>query len=110
MEALCTFGVASVNGYVRSISDGAGLWIGYGTENRDLPIRRIYDDNFEFRFADSTANMYIFAAVLLSAGLEGRQKAELLTWKDCLLLLNPDSQRLDAYRIVEQCLNHYGKQ
>lgn len=102
MEALCAFGMANVDSYVRVIGDGAGLWIGYGTENRDLPIRRIDDDHFEFRFADATANMYLFVAVLLSAGLEGTQKAEPLTWKDCPVLLNPDSRGLDAYGIVER--------
>lgn len=102
MKALCAFGMANVESYVRVVGDGAGLWIGYGTENRDLPIRRIDDNHFEFRFADATANMYLFVAVLLCTGLEWTQNAESLAWKDCPLLLQPDAQGLDAYGIVER--------
>ncbi|OQE30870.1 hypothetical protein PENFLA_c002G04420 [Penicillium flavigenum] len=71
MGALCAFGMANHNSYVRSTSNAAGAWIGFGTDNRDLPVRKISDQHWEFRMMDSTANPYLFTAAILLAGLDG---------------------------------------
>jgi glutamine synthetase len=83
MGSLCAFGMANYDGYVRSKSDAAGAWIGFGTDNRDLPVRKIGDWHWEFRMMDGTANPYLFAAVVLLAALDGLGKKTELVWKDC---------------------------
>ncbi|EEP78976.1 predicted protein [Uncinocarpus reesii 1704] len=83
MNALCAFGMANYDGYVRSSNDAAGAWIGFGTDNRDMPVRKISDCRWEFRMMDGTSNPYLFAAVVLYAGLDGLAKKTELRWKDC---------------------------
>lgn len=55
MGSLCAFGMANYDGYARSVGDAAGAWIGFGTDNRDLPVRKISDWHWEFRMMDGTA-------------------------------------------------------
>ncbi|KAJ5940361.1 protein fluG [Penicillium verrucosum] len=38
ISSLCAFGMANYDSYVRSTSDAAGAWVGFGTDNRDLPV------------------------------------------------------------------------
>ncbi|KAI6088623.1 glutamine synthetase [Hypoxylon rubiginosum] len=83
MGSLCAFGMANYDSYVRSAGDAAGAWVGFGTDNRDLPVRKIGDCHWEFRMMDSTANPYLFVAVVLLAGLDGLKKETELAWKDC---------------------------
>ncbi|KAI1768525.1 glutamine synthetase [Hypoxylon sp. FL1150] len=82
MGSLCAFGMANYDSYDSSV---AGAWIGFGTDNRDLPVRKVGDCYWEFRMMDSTANPYLFTAGVLIAGLDGLEKKTELTWKDCKL-------------------------
>ncbi|OKL60009.1 hypothetical protein UA08_04893 [Talaromyces atroroseus] len=45
IKSLCALGMANFDGYVRTTKDSAGAWIGFGTENRDLPVRKINDQH-----------------------------------------------------------------
>ncbi|GLI79322.1 hypothetical protein PoHVEF18_007652 [Penicillium ochrochloron] len=83
MGALCAFGMANFDGYVRTVKDAAGAWIGFGTENRDLPVRKISDQHWEFRMMDSTSNPYLFTGAVLLAGLSGIRERAVLDWEDC---------------------------
>ncbi|VUC32066.1 unnamed protein product [Clonostachys rosea] len=83
MSSLCAFGMANFDGYVRTGKDAAGAWIGFGTENRDLPVRKVNDQHWEFRMLDSTSNPYLFTAAVLLAGLGGIDEKAELTWEDC---------------------------
>lgn len=47
ISSLCAFGMANFDGYVRTAKDAAGAWIGFGTENRDLPVRKINEQHWE---------------------------------------------------------------
>ncbi|KAF5121999.1 Protein fluG [Metarhizium anisopliae] len=85
MGSLCAFGMANYDGYARSVGDAAGAWVGFGTDNRDLPVRKISDWHWEFRMMDGTANPYLFAAAVLLAALDGLAKKTELVWKDCKL-------------------------
>ena len=69
MKALSAIGMANTESYVRAKPDSAGAWIGYGTENRDLPIRKISESRYELRMLDCSSNFYLFVAVVLSMGL-----------------------------------------
>jgi glutamine synthetase len=103
IKALCAFGMPSFDSYVRVTDDGAGCFIGWGTENRDLPIRKITENHWEFRFADATANQYLFMATLLSAGIDGMQKQTKLLWKDCMIFQeNLTAEKLKEYGMSEK--------
>lgn len=80
--SLCAIGLANFDSYVRIGIEGTGAWIGYGTENRNLPIRKIADGHWELRCVDATANMYLFMATMLSAGSAGITENKSLVWKD----------------------------
>ncbi len=57
--------MANYDSYVRSVSDATGAWIGFGTQNRDLPVWKIGDRHWELRMMDGTANPYLFVAAVL---------------------------------------------
>lgn len=54
----------------------------WGTEIRDVPIRKIKAGHWEVRCADGTANMYLGLASILGAGLLGVHDSLELTMKD----------------------------
>ncbi|KAH8427016.1 uncharacterized protein LDX57_004737 [Aspergillus melleus] len=85
MTSLYAFGMANYDSYVRSNNNAAGEWIGFGTNNRDLPVRRIDEQHWEFRMMDSTANPYLFTAAVLFAGMDGLKNYTKLIWQDCTL-------------------------
>lgn len=88
MSSLCAFGMANFDGYVRTVKDAAGAWIGFGTENRDLPVRKINEKHWELRMMDGTSNPYLFVAAVLGAGLYGFDEEQELIWKDCNVFPN----------------------
>ncbi len=83
MKSLCFFGMATSDSYVRAEDDGAGRYVGWGTGNRDLPIRKVHENHWEFRFLDTTANLYLAAAAILAAGRNGIRKGMPLAYTDC---------------------------
>jgi glutamine synthetase len=62
----------------------AGIWAGgeyvaWGTQNREVPLRKCGPGHWELKTCDGVANMYLSMAALLACGLEGlRGKMELL--------------------------------
>jgi glutamine synthetase len=83
---LCAFGMASIDSYFRSdneIEQAAGHWVGWGYQNRYIPVRKVDTGHWELRQADATANMYLVIATTLAAGLHGIEMDQVLTWKDC---------------------------
>ena len=79
-------GMANFDGYVRTAGGAAGAWIGFGTENRDLPVRKISEQHWEIRMMDCTSSSYLFTAAVLLAGLSGLSEkgdGDDLAWKDC---------------------------
>ena len=105
-RSLCAFGMANFDGYVRTGKDAAGAWIGFGTENRDLPVRKINDQHWEFRMMDGTANPYLFAAAVLLAGLSGLSGKLDLAWEDCRVFPHSlDKEGRARYRLDESMPN-----
>jgi glutamine synthetase len=89
LPLLCAFGMASIDSYFRShesIEEAAGHWVGWGFQNRYLPVRKISSGHWELRFVDGTANMYMVVATTLAAGLDGIKTKRPLTWKDCQMV------------------------
>lgn len=83
LRPLCAFGMPNWDSYARHGPDMAGTWVGYGTENRDLPIRKISESHWEIRIVDATANLYLFLAILLAAAFQAVDNKRELEWKDC---------------------------
>lgn len=103
MAALCAFGMPNFDSYVRVAHDKAGVWISFGTENRDLPVRKITDEHWEFRFADSMASFYLFMAAVFAAGSAGINNDNPLMWKDCSVSPRKlSAAELAAFGIVER--------
>lgn len=101
-RSLCAFGMANFDGYVRTGKDAAGAWVGFGTENRDLPVRRINDQHWEFRALDATANPYLFFGAVLAAGFGGLAAQTDLIWTDCHVFpASLDEQERSRYRLEE---------
>ena len=103
LTSLCAFGMANYDGYDRSVADCAGEWIGYGTDNRDLPVREVSDLHWEIRMMDGTANPYLFAACVLLAALDGLESKTELMWKD----LKVFPHLLDEKRRIEHGINKH---
>ncbi|KAI1059398.1 hypothetical protein LB507_004039 [Fusarium sp. FIESC RH6] len=83
LRALCALGLANFDSYDRVAGDCAGEWVGFGTGNKDLPIRRVQDNRWEFRALDATANIYLFMATLLYSGAHGMVAKLQLKSQDC---------------------------
>lgn len=77
----------SLDSYVRvqDFSNTVGTYVAWGTQNREVPVRKIDHDSghWELRFFDASANMYLAIAMALAAGLEGIIQAIDLNVKDC---------------------------
>jgi glutamine synthetase len=101
MRPLCAFGMANFDSYVRVCPDAVGLFVGWGTENRDLPVRKVSERHWEFRFLDSTANPYLFLAALLFAGTEGIREQTPLELKDCNIFVPRAPDERAKYKIVD---------
>ncbi|KAH7179158.1 uncharacterized protein B0J16DRAFT_386985 [Fusarium flagelliforme] len=71
LRPLCAFGLANFDSYERVTRDFTDAWVGLGTGNKDLPVRKVYPTSWEFRALDATANTYIFMAALLCSCLYG---------------------------------------
>lgn len=66
-----------------------GTYVGWGTENREAPIRLVNSASpssrrFELRFVDGIANPHLALAAILAAGIDGIKSKRPLTIKDCL--------------------------
>ncbi|OAQ69251.1 glutamine synthetase, catalytic domain-containing protein [Pochonia chlamydosporia 170] len=83
VRSLCAFGLANYDSYERVAGDCAGEWVAYGSGNKDLPIRQVNHHRWEIRFLDATANVYLFMAAIISAGMEGLLSQRHLAMEDC---------------------------
>lgn len=83
LKALCAFGMANFDSYCRITKTCTGEWVGYGSKNKNLPVRKVSDTRWEFRCLDATANPYLFLAALVLAGTSGIKAECPPTSQDC---------------------------
>ena len=103
---ICTFTLPYQRSYLRVKRFQAGDTVGWGTEARQCPIRKIEDGHWEIRCVDATANMYLALSVLFSSGLLGIEKQEELLWKDVGITgLNDDPASALLPRSLGEALN-----
>ncbi|KAK1831884.1 hypothetical protein QBC39DRAFT_81450 [Podospora conica] len=62
---------------------GTGCYKAWGTQNRELPIRKKGAGFWELRFADASTQTYLFLAALIAAGLDGVEHQVSLQLADC---------------------------
>jgi glutamine synthetase len=97
MEAVCAFTMPEAESYKRVTENAwtGGVFIGWGTQNRELPIRISGTLRCEIKCLDGFSNMYLAISSVLAAGLAGLKYSSTSTYQDCPI--NPskmsDSQR-----------------
>lgn len=74
VPALCAIGMAQVDSYSRAQEGlfGVGNFVGWGSNNREMPIRLITKNHWEIRFNDATSNPYAMVAAIIGAGLDAK--------------------------------------
>ncbi|KAF1808367.1 glutamine synthetase/guanido kinase, partial [Eremomyces bilateralis CBS 781.70] len=85
LESICAFSMPQAPSYDRVAEDRwtGGVWVAWGTQNRECPLRKVKSNHWEMRCADGTANMYLAIGAVIAAGLEGIDLEKSLTHKDC---------------------------
>ncbi|PVH99959.1 protein fluG [Periconia macrospinosa] len=81
LSALCALGMPNFDSY-SCVQTMYASWIGFGTQNRHLPVRKIAQNRWELRFVDATANMYLVVALVLMSGGEGMREERVLVHRD----------------------------
>ncbi|EHY60456.1 hypothetical protein HRR83_000217 [Exophiala dermatitidis] len=84
LPAVCAFTMPNPDSYgrVEDFAGATGTWVSWGTELRDVPIRKTDATHWEIRCADGTANMYLGLAAVLHAGQLGLENSLELTIQD----------------------------
>jgi glutamine synthetase len=85
LRAISAFTYSSSTSYERVV-DGVwagGTYIGWGTQNRETPLRKIDGSHWEIKCIDGLANPYLALAAIVSAGIDGYAKSLPLVWRDC---------------------------
>jgi glutamine synthetase len=85
LPSLCTFLLPNEASYVR-IADNtwtSGTWVAWGTQNREVPLRRVNQGRWEVRCLDGFANPYLALSALLAAGLNGVESKKQMIAQDC---------------------------
>ncbi|KAK1753164.1 hypothetical protein QBC47DRAFT_387910 [Echria macrotheca] len=80
LDALCGLGMPLPESYDRAVTGRGccGRFKAWGTQNREVCVRRKGLGFWEFRVLDHAANVYLFVAAVIFAGMDGiRHKAEL---------------------------------
>lgn len=91
LPALCAIMLPQGVSYSRVADDSwtSGRWIAWGTQNREVPLRKSGPRRWEIRCLDGFANMYLAMHAVLSAGLSGIKNEHKLMHRDCTV--NPST-------------------
>ena len=68
---------------VRSGIWAGSVWVTWGSQNRETPVRKIGPGHWEFRSIDGIANPYLAVAAILAGGYLGLEANSPLTVKEC---------------------------
>ncbi|KAK4540874.1 hypothetical protein LTR36_008816 [Oleoguttula mirabilis] len=91
LPGLCALTMPEAVSYGRVIDDSwtGGTWVAWGTQNREVPLRRVggvgggKGSRWELRCLDGMANMYLALGAIVGAGLAGVRSGAVMTMKDC---------------------------
>ncbi|KAK0659148.1 hypothetical protein QBC41DRAFT_384885 [Cercophora samala] len=106
IDGLCAFGMARRESYARTVVGGgaAGRFKAWGTQNREVCVRRKGRGFWEVRFLDHAAQVHLFLGALMFAGLDGVRRGAELKLKDCTTdpgLISEDERR-ERFGITEE--------
>jgi glutamine synthetase len=99
LEAICAFSLSEAESYNRVVEDSwtSGTWVAWGTQNREVPLRKSASNRFEVRTIDGFANMYLVLTAIMAAGLRGMDEETEESIKDCpgeyTFLTSPSSKK-----------------
>ncbi|KAH0392337.1 hypothetical protein KCU89_g13566, partial [Aureobasidium melanogenum] len=81
----CAFLLPNDASYARVADDmwTSGAWVAWGTQNREVPLRRVKTGRWEIRCLDGFANPYLVLCALLAAGLNNIEAEKHMEMKDC---------------------------
>jgi glutamine synthetase len=85
LRAIAAFTYSSMVSYDRVV-DGCwagGTWVAWGTQNREVPLRKVDGSHWEIKCIDGIANSYLSLAAIILAGVQGVADNETLTLRDC---------------------------
>lgn len=106
LPAICAFTLPEEVSYGRVADDSwtGGTWVAWGTQNREVPLRRVNEGRWEIRCLDGFANVYFAVAAILAAGALGlKDNAVEFAQKD--VPYNPsqlDEENRATYGIVQK--------
>ncbi|KAI4739282.1 glutamine synthetase/guanido kinase [Aureobasidium sp. EXF-12298] len=85
LPSLCAFLLPNDASYARVADDmwTSGAWVAWGTQNREVPLRRVKTGRWEIRCLDGFANPYLALCSLLAAGLDNIEAEKHMEMKDC---------------------------
>jgi glutamine synthetase len=105
METICAFSLSEEVSYNRVVEHSwtGGVWVAWGTENREVPLRKSAKNRWEVRVIDGLANMYLVLGAIMATGLHGMDKETEEVITDCPCKpCYPPSLRLPSK--VQNCL------
>lgn len=85
LPSICALTMPQAVSYNRVLDDSwtSGTFVAWGTQNREVPLRKSGQLRWELRCLDGFANMYLALHAVLSAGLRGVRESLPLEMKDC---------------------------
>lgn len=85
LPSLCAFTMPEGVSYNRVLDNSwtSGTWVAWGTQNREVPLRKSGQLRWELRCLDGFGNMYLALHAVLSAGLLGVEEGMPLKMTDC---------------------------
>ncbi|KAL9943338.1 hypothetical protein ACHAQF_002281 [Verticillium nonalfalfae] len=111
LRAICAFTYSNPASYNRLV-DGAwagGRWVAWGTQNREVPLRKISESHWEIKCIDGLANPYLATSAILAGGLLGVKNNEALIWGDCgvdpATLTDNDKRELHVEEMLPLSIN-----
>ncbi|RLM01573.1 hypothetical protein CFD26_108864 [Aspergillus turcosus] len=106
LPGICAVTMPYAKSYSRIGKLEAGEWADWGTENRDVAVRKVESGHWEIRCADASANMYLALATILAAGLLGIQDRQTLRLPDASSV--SDGTDADSVEVPEKLPRTFG--
>ncbi|CEL11883.1 hypothetical protein ASPCAL14978 [Aspergillus calidoustus] len=82
LQGLCACTLPYDISYRRVAPALAGNVVAWGTQHRQMPVRKINPGHWELRCVDAAANMYFALAAMTGAGMLGIAREKALVWPD----------------------------
>jgi len=87
LPSIVAFSLPIEESYARVMAGiwSGGVYVAWGTQNKEVPLRKCGKGHWELKAVDGIGNMYLSMAALLAAGYDGLKTNLPLKEKDCLV-------------------------